>query len=112
MATFTIAPSYAPTCRRKPRVLSTKFGDGYEQRGLDGIHPDLRIWDLRFQYLPTADADTVEAFFVTNNAAVTPFDWTPPRGAASKFICRNWSRTRDGVIADTITATFEEVADA
>ena len=111
MATFTISPSYAPILRRKVRVLAAKFGDGYEQRGADGLHPDLRIWELTFQHLILADADAVEAFFSTNDAAVTPFDWTPPRGAAGKFLCRSWSRRRDGVEVDTITATFEEVAD-
>jgi len=112
MATFTTAPSYDPSCQRRPRVLATKFGDGYEQRGLDGLHPDLQTWRLTFQNRTTAESDATEAFFVTNNTAVTPFDWTPPHSAvASKFLCRAWARTVIAFDTDTITAEFEEVAD-
>lgn len=109
MATFTISPAWAPVSTRRPRILSTKFGDGYEQRGADGIHPDLQSWQLTFGPMPTAEADTIETFFVTNNVAVVAFDWTPPRGAASKFLCRTWSRTASSPTADRLTATFDEV---
>lgn len=110
MAVFTSAPSFLPTSTRRPRILSTKFGDGYEQRGADGINPDLQSWSLLFDHLPVADANTIEGFFVTNNSAVVPFDWTPPRaGAALKFLCRNWTRTMTSPNTDRITATFEQV---
>lgn len=112
MATFTIVPSFSPVSQRKPRVLAVKFGDGYEQRGLDGIHADLHTWQLTFNPIPVADADTIEAFFTTNQTATIPFVWTAPRaGASSKFLCRSWSRTVAGPQHDQITATFEEVAD-
>lgn len=111
MPTFTVIPSFAPTSRRRPRVLSTKFGDGYEQRGLDGIHPDLQSWSLTFSERTDADADTIEGFFVTNNTGVTPFDWTSPSGAAGKYLCREWTRTLVYFDGHTITATFEEVPD-
>lgn len=112
MATFTYVPSFSPTSQRQPRVLAVQFGDGYEQRGTDGIHADLQRWSLTFTHQTIADADAIEAFFVTNEAAIVPFDWTAPRaGAASKYLCRSWSRRLDGPQTDTITATFEEVAD-
>lgn len=112
MATFTIAPSWNPVSTRRPRVLATKFGDGYEQRGLDGIHADLQSWQLNFSPIPITDADTIEAFFITNQTAITPFVWTAPRAAvASKFLCRTWTRTITSPNTDSLTATFEEVAD-
>jgi len=112
MATFTIAPSFGPTSQRKPRMLAVKFGDGYEQRGLDGIHADLQTWQLTFDPIPVADADTIEAFFVTNQTATIPFIWTAPRAAAaSNYICRQWSRTVAGPQHDKVSAMFEEVAD-
>ena len=112
MPTFTIAPAFAPVSTRRPRVLAKKFGDGYEQRGFDGIHPDLRSWALRWDPIPVADADTIEGFFVNNNTAVTPFDWMPPRAVTpSKFLCRTWTRTMTSPNTDAITAVFDEVAD-
>lgn len=111
-ATFSFTPSFSPSSARQPRVLMCKFGDGYEQRGFDGIHADLRKWSLTFQHCPVSEADAIEAFFTTNQTAVRPFSWTPPRaGTASKFLCRSWTRTVQSPVTDTITATFEEVAE-
>jgi len=112
MATFTIAPSFSASSQRKPRTLATRFGDGYEQRAADGLNADLQVWQLTFANVLVADADTIEAFFVTNATHVTPFVWTPPRaGSSSNFLCRSWTRTVATPTTDTITATFEEVAD-
>jgi|CXWL01.1.fsa_nt_gi phage-related protein len=112
MAVFTLSPSWSPTSTRRPRVLATKFGDGYEQRATDGLHADLQSWSLTFAPIPVADADTIEAFFVANATAVTPFTWTAPRAAAaSQFLCRSWTRTIVSPTTDSLTATFEEVAD-
>lgn len=109
---FTISPSWNPVSTRKPRTLSIKFGDGYEQRAADGLHSDLQSWQLTFNPIPVADAETIEAFFVDNETAVTPFTWTAPRAvASSKFLCRSWTRTIVSPLTDSITATFEEVAD-
>lgn len=110
--TFTFSPSFSPVSQRQPRVLLAKFGDGYEQRSFDGIHADLRKWSLTFQHCPVAEADAIESFFTTNQTAVRAFNWTPPRaGTPAKFVCRNWTRTMQSPVTDTITATFEEVAE-
>lgn len=112
MAVFAISPAWNPVSTRKPRTLAIKFGDGYEQRAADGLNPDLQSWQLTFDPIPVADADTIEAFFETNATAVTPFTWTPPRAAASSlFLCRTWTRKIVSPTTDSITATFEEVAD-
>lgn len=110
MAVFTEKPSFTPVSTRRPRVLSTRFGDGYEQRGRDGINSDLMSWQLVFQHLPTADATAVEAFLAPLGG-VDIFQWTPPGGAQGNYICRTWTRTMSGPISDTIQATFEEVPD-
>lgn len=110
MATFTYTPSYAPTCDRRPRVLSTRFGDGYEQRGADGINSDLQSWKVTFADRTTTEADAIELFFTANNTSVSNFTWTPPNaGAAKRFICRQWTRTTTYFDGHTITATFDEV---
>lgn len=111
MPTFTYQPSFSPTSTRKPRILSAKFGDGYEQRSADGLHPDLQSWQLSFNNLATTSVDTIEAFFVTAGG-VSTFTWTPPRSStSSQFLCREWKRTPVAPNLDSITATFEETAD-
>lgn len=112
MATFTIAPSFSASCKRAPRTLGIRFGDGYEQRAEDGLNPDLQAWQLTFANVLVEDADTIESFFTTNAAHITPFVWTPPRAvSSSNFLCRTWTRTVATPTTDTIVATFEEVAD-
>lgn len=110
--TFTFSPSFSPSCTRSPRVLSIKFGDGYEQRSPDGIHADLQSWVLTFDHCPVAEADAIEAFFTANTTWSAPFSWTPPRaGSASKFICRSWRRTVASPTTDSIAVTFDQVMD-
>ena len=87
--TFDIVPSYAPRSLRQPRVLSAKFGDGYEQRSADGINADLQSWELNFETVPTREADAIEAFFIGNQTAVSPFLWTAPR-PLSDYYARTW----------------------
>lgn len=112
MAIFTTLPNKEPVSTRQPRVRAIKYGDGYEQRALDGLHADLQRWELSFQDRTTAEIDAVEAFFVSNQTAVFPFIWTPPSsGVAGKFVCRAWRRIPVSFDVETITATFEEVAD-
>lgn len=109
MATFTAVPSYNSSLKVKPKILEAKFGDGYEQAVGDGINNKPRAYNLQFNVLDEADADAIEAFFDTNNTATTPFDWTPPIGAAGRFKCREHDRVFvSGTISD-ITCTFEEV---
>ena len=111
MAAF---PNYSPdqgaTMTRTPRIRSVKFGDGYEQRGLDGINANPQKWTLTWSGKAPSDAATIEAFLVAQGG-VTSFTWTPPVSGAvsSNWVCRSWTRTRTGFTTETITATFEEV---
>ena len=40
-----------------PRVLTAKFGDGYEQRAVDGINNLAETYTLTFKTRPKADID-------------------------------------------------------
>jgi phage-related protein len=106
MTTFTDTPSSAALAT-KPRVRVAAFGDGYEQRVADGINNAPRSWSLGFTR-PTTEADAILAFFEARNGAEA-FDWTPPYGAAGKFVAREWSVQLIGPVAKSISATFEEV---
>lgn len=108
MATFTWYP--APDARRSvaARVLSARFGDGYEQRIGDGINTMLAVWSLEFRGKSRTEMDEIEAFLVAR-AGVESFDWTDPAGVAGKYLCREWRRVELGVGRVNITADFEQV---
>lgn len=111
MATFTYDASYGASVTQAPTVRRIQFGDGYEQRATFGINNDARQWQLDFRAKNDTDANAIIAFFEAR-AAVEAFDWTPPYGAAGKWVCRSWARS---VVADgisDISATFEEVFEA
>ena len=107
MSTFTFIPSYGVSLSVKPNVFGSKFGDGYEQRSVKGINNKPRVWGLRFTGTES-NLDLVIAFFETHNG-VTSFDWTPPNGAAGKWLCREWSRNFSGFNNEEISVTFQEV---
>lgn len=106
MSTFTHSPETA-ALTTKPRIRTATFGDGYEQRLADGINNAPRSWALTFTR-PTVEADAILAFFEARNGAES-FDWTPPYGAAGKFVARDWSASLIGPVAKSISVTFEEV---
>jgi phage-related protein len=93
-ATFTYSPTYGSPKASAPRVLATQFGDGYEQRAVDGINPDLKSWDLTFTNRATTDADAIEAFLVTNTGLA--FNWTPPGLLSSTTATNESFGTGDG----------------
>lgn len=107
MATFTYIPSRGSRSESTPRILSNKFGDGYEQRIGDGINNLLPIWQLQFNTIDQSNAASIISFF-ESHGGVTSFDWTPPIGSAGKFVCKTWNIVPDGMIFD-ISATFEKV---
>ena len=93
----------------KPRVLSAQFGDGYEQRTLDGINNELEAWQVTIpSYNEVSGASAAEAFLRTQ-AGVTAFSWTTKFGRTALFVCREWTRSPTGPTSSNITAKFEEV---
>jgi phage-related protein len=49
----------------KLRVIKTQFGDGYEQRMVDGINNAPRSWSLVFNNRTREDVDKLYTFFTT-----------------------------------------------
>jgi len=106
---FSFIPTVEPIGRRRPRIRSVKFGDGYEQRALDGINAHLKSWDLSFQDRTTDEIDQIEAF-LDYHLGITNFTWTPPSSAvAGQYVCRSWNRIPHVFDVETLTATFDEV---
>lgn len=110
MTTFTYIPSYSALVKQEPKVVSMKFGDGYEQRVQFGINQNPRKWDLTFNGKTAAEATAIDTFFKTANG-VSYFFWTPPIGAAGKFLCRAWNISLTDSDVYSINATFDEIYD-
>lgn len=96
-----------------PRVIETRFGDGYAQRRPAGINTQDEEWALEFRDRCKAEADAILAFLVARNG-VDIFNWTPPRTAKVRsVICPEWSWSYGEMLADrgltmTVNAKFVE----
>lgn len=100
-------PEYGASCEITPRVRKAQFGDGYTQRVGDGLNNMPRKWSVTFRQV-TADADIIEAFLESTKGAAN-FSWTPPRGAAGKWVVSDgWSRNVSDFGYENITVVFEE----
>lgn len=85
-----------------PRVLTAKFGDGYEQRAVDGINNLAETYTLTFKTRPKADIDDIVAF-LDSKQNVTKFTLTLPD-------TNNTTRSGERdvkVVAETYTTNYE-----
>lgn len=109
MATFpSITPSYGAQKTSQPRVRSIQYGDGYSQRIRYGLNTSPKTWELTWQNITEANADTIENFLEAR-AGAESFDWTPPGDSTGQWICQQWTKTIPYVNRATITATFVQV---
>lgn len=107
---FTWLPSWQYEEAHQPRVLSAKYGDGYEQRAADGLNTDPMAFNLQFNVRSDAEAAAIINFF-KDRGGVSYFTWTPPGLSQTKFICRKYNRLRNQIDDNNVTATFEQVFD-
>lgn len=108
MSTFTWTPDVGATVTHEPRQRAAKFGDGYEQRAADGLNADMATWSVRFSARSATEAGLIDAFLAAAGGT-TAFDWTPPGGSATKWVCKKWTRTYASYEAQTISADFIQV---
>jgi phage minor tail protein len=102
---FCPKPGY--TVESEPRRKVNKFGDGYEQRMVDGLNPLLRKFSLTYK-LNHKSAVELDRFFV-EHGGVTPFLFKEYEdGALIKAVCPKWSKTVNKKHTE-ISCTFEEV---
>lgn len=110
MATFpSIAPTFSAQKKSQPRIRTTKFGDGYEQRVTFGLNQNPKEWSLSFM-VGTTDASSIETFLDARAADAASFDWTPPDDTtAYKWTCYQWNKELIGDSFYRIDATFTQV---
>lgn len=93
------------------KVLTAKYGNGYEQRVADGLNNGLASWELSWENLTDADSTTIVAAFEAAKG-VDYFTWQPPKSAVSKkWVISSYSITAMSGNIYTITASLRQVAD-
>mgnify|MGYP003138106013 CR=1 FL=1 len=113
MANFptTVNPSYGTSKNSEPKIRFTQFGSGYSQRSTFGINQNLKVYNFTWKNISETDSDEIETF-LDARAGVEAFNYTPTGESSKKFICRKWKKTIPFLNRASITATFEEVAEA
>ena len=108
MATFPAATEYERSTGYEVsfRSLEAQFGDGYRQRGVDGINPERQTWRITTLPLDETDFGTVRDF-LRDNAGLF-FDWTPPLETATIPVTCNGYNVRflGGSVYKRIAAEF------
>lgn len=114
MATFpAVTPSYGAQKSSRPQMRIARFGDGYEQRTSFGINQNPKEWNLSWQNISEANADSIETFLNARAADGSSFDWTPPDESTSyKWVCMEWEKQINYTGRATITAMFRQVFEA
>ena len=101
-------PSYSSSVSVKPRVKLVRFGDGYVQRGADGINLYPQVWDITFANRSAVECDDIEALL--RSAAGGTISWVPPGATLPiNFMCLEWKRLYQDFDAHTITCQLEQV---
>lgn len=113
MATFPdVQPNYGASKEAQPNGRAAQFGSGYSQRSTFGINQDKKVWQLTWQNIGAADANTIEDFLEARGG-VESFDWSPPDDTETyKWVCTSWTKTLPYSNLFNITAKFEEVFEA
>jgi phage-related protein len=76
------------------RLLTVKFGDGYNQRTADGINHNQRRMKVIHKYLSASDATTLRTFYETNSDG-TSIDCAtrPTDGTTRNWYIESWSES-------------------
>jgi len=119
-------PDKGYTRQTQPRVLATQFGDGYQQRLIDGINPLRETINVAFNTRTAAEIDHIISFF-ESKGGVTAFtftvnqqyysspgtssetDVTSSDELALKVICTSWNKKHDFGDYWSATASFVRV---
>ena len=108
-----VKPDKSMTRASTPRIFKTDFGDGYEQRLVNGINNLAESYAVTFNNRTKEDIDDITAFFASKGA-VTAFTFTIPDSnnsgeTAVKVECDNWSQIYSYGDFYGCTATFRRV---
>ena len=69
----------------KINLLTTSFGDGYEQRVPYGINYKKDVWKIVWENITTSQKDTIENAFAASNWGANTISWTPIGESSVKY---------------------------
>jgi phage-related protein len=83
-------PTWPVRIDREPRMKIAKFGDGYEQRVLDGLNPMQTSWNLQWDMRPRDDALAIDLYLTAQQGGA--FDFLDPHtDSIVQVFCDKWS---------------------
>lgn len=92
------------------RVLTAKFGDGYEQRTLDGINTKNDSFNLSFNNRTAADINLIAAFFDAKAGLNFDFTVTDHSGdTVLKVVCESYNINYHHEDYHNLTCNFRRV---
>ncbi len=107
--------SQQSTMKRAPKVLSSSYGDGYEQLSPDGINNVAEQWTVVWENLSSTDANTLETLWQTTRYGVDYVTWTPPLPSPLNTSKKYRIKSLDMVVSSgnifTYQATVQQVFD-
>jgi phage-related protein len=110
-------PDKSFTRSSKPRIHTAKFGDGYEQRLVDGINSIEESFSIGFESRARQEIDDIIAFFESKQGA-TAFDFYIPDANGDiggkkikkvKVVCDDFSITYDSMTHHSCAAKLRRV---
>ena len=108
MADWVWVESAGATLEEEPAIQSVQFGDGYEQRSADGINHMRQVWVIPFDEVDDLVADDMIQFLRDHKGYIA-FNYVPLRStAAIRVVCKQWSRSHNGVGTSSMRATFRQ----
>lgn len=94
----------------KHRVLTANFGDGYEQRVLDGINTKNDVFSLTFNNRSADDVNMLAAFFDAKAGTNFNFIVTDHAGDTSmKVVCDAYDISYDRESFHSLSCSFRRV---
>jgi len=85
-----ILPDKGLSASFQPRVLTAQFGDGYQQRVLDGINNSPRSFGVSFNTRTKAEIDDIAGYF-NSLSGVTKFNFNIPDSNEGVVVNYFWS---------------------
>lgn len=107
---FFWAPSYGVQMDNEPKILSIKFGNGYEQRSADGTNHNLLSLNLNFEHRSEKESESIVHFLSSREGYKSFYFKSPsPYNVVKKFVCKSWSSQLEFDNNVSVSVKFEEV---
>lgn len=104
--TLSLIPSYSTPVSRQFNMRKIQFGQGWIERGVDGINGAKTTWDIKVNGLDNTTAQALNVF-LTQRRGVAPFYWSEYGGTdTSLYTCEEWSFDLIGENVQNFSAQF------